>query len=348
MRKTIYVASLLLLISAFAISGFGQQPQWKSKAAYDAYNAAYTEKDPAKKSELAAKFLNDFKGEDPSFLVNAYLMMTKGYLEAKNYPKAMEAAAGIDQALPSAAAAQKTTVYSYGMQAAQAANDVGKTVEFGEKTLAVSPNDANTLITLAALIPERLPTDEAGKKAALEKAEKYTNQAMDTVGKIFNGPKPANVPDADWNTQKTSVMAGLHSDLGLIALNRLEYDKSVTEYEQVVKMTPKDPLAQFRLGLAYSGQAAALTKTYVASVDEQNNAIKANADKAQIDEMKSKSDKLEQSLRAKRTQATDALATAVAIGGPVAQPAMDQLKKLWTGTPEEMNALIASKKPAGN
>ena len=153
------------------------------------------------------------------------------------------------------------------------------------------------------------------------------------------------MPDADWNAQKTSVMSGLHSDLGLIALNRGEYDKSVGEYEQVVKMTPKDPLAQFRLGLAYSGQAAALTKTYVASVDEQNTAIKANADKAQIDEMKGKSDKLEQGLRAKRTQATDALATAVAIGGPVSEPATAQLKKLWTGTPEEMNQLIASKKP---
>jgi hypothetical protein len=63
--------------------------------------------------------------------------------------------------------------------------------------------------------------------------------------------------------------------------------------------------------------------------------------------MKGKSDKLEQELRAKRTQATDALATAVAIGGPVADPAKAQLQKLWTGTPEEMNQLIASKKPQG-
>ena len=347
MKKTAYVAVVPLLILAFAISGFSQQPNFKSRPAYDAYNAAFTEKDPAKKAELATKFLNDFKTEDPSFQVNAYLMMTKGYLDAKNYAKTMEAANNIDQALPSAPAAQKATIYGYGMQAAQASNDVDKTVAFGEKTLSVAPNDANTMLTLAALIPERLPSDEAGKKAALDKAEKYANSAMDQVGKIFNGPKPANMADADWNAQKNSVMAGIHSDLGLIALDRGEYDKSVGEYEQVVKMTPKDPLAQFRLGLAYSGQAAALTKTYVASVDEQNAAIKANADKAQIDEMKSKSDKLEQELRAKRTQATDALATAVAIGGPVADPAKAQLQKLWTGTPEEMNQLIASKKPQG-
>lgn len=345
MRKRAHVALLLLLILAFAISGFSQQPAWKSKAGYDAYNAAYTEKDPAKRAELAAKFLADFKAEDPSFQVNAYLMMAKGYLDAKSYPKTMEVAANIDQTLPNVPAAQKTTIFGYGMQAAQASNDVGKTVEFGEKTLAINPDDANTLITLAALIPERLPTDDAGKKTALDKAEGYTNKAMALVGKIFDGPKPANMPDADWNAQKTSVMSGLHSDLGLIALNRADYEKSVAEYEQVVKMTPKDPLAQFRLGLGYSGQAAAITKNYVASVADQNKAIEAKADKAQIDDMKTKSDKLEQELRAKRTQATDALATACAIGGPVQQPAMDQLKKLWTGTPEEMTALIASKKP---
>src|SRR2546422_929041 len=115
MRKTAFLALLLLLILAFAISGFSQQPQFKSRPAYDAYNAAYTEKDPAKKADLAAKFLNDFKTEDASFQLNAYLMMTKGYLDAKNFPKAMEAAAKIDEAIPNAPTDKKATVYSYGM-----------------------------------------------------------------------------------------------------------------------------------------------------------------------------------------------------------------------------------------
>jgi len=149
MKKTVYVAALPLLMLSFAMAGFSQQPApaWKSRPAYDAYNAAFTEKDPTKKAELAAKFLNDFKTEDPSFQANAYLMMTKGYLDAKNYPKTIEVAAKIDEALPNASAVQKTTIYSYGMAAAQSANDVGKTVEFGEKTLVIAPDDANTLIT---------------------------------------------------------------------------------------------------------------------------------------------------------------------------------------------------------
>jgi tetratricopeptide (TPR) repeat protein len=339
MRKTAYASLLLLLIIAFAVSGFAQQPQFKTKAEYDAYNAAYTATDPAKKAELAAKYLTDYKDpSDPSFKMNAYIMMTKGYLDAKNFPKAMEAAAKVDEAVPGLAADKKAQIYGYGMAAAQQADDVPKTVEFGEKVLSAAPNDVNTLITLAGLIPERLPTDEAGKKAALDKAEGFAKRGLTELGKI---QKPAAMSDADW----AAIGAGLHSSLGFVHLNRLEYDKSIEEYQQVVKATPKDGIAHFRMGLAYSGQAAALSKEYVASVDQQNEAIKNNAEKTAIDELKTKSDDLEQKLRAKRTQATDELATAVAIGGPVQQPAMDQLKKLWTGTPEEMNQLIASKKP---
>jgi hypothetical protein len=349
MRKTVYGVLALPLILAFATAGFSQAakgPQFKTKAEYDAYNAAYLEKDPAKKADLAAKFLTDFKDSDVSFRSDAYLMETKGYLDSKNYPKTLEAASKVEEVVPNISPEKKAPIYSYAMAAAQATNDFEKTVEFGDKVLSIAPNDANTLITLAGLIPERLPTDDAAKTAALAKAEDYANRALTEVGKIFNGPKPAGMSDADWTAQKNTVTAGIHADLGFIALNRQQYDKAVTEYEgNVVKATPKDAIAQFRLGLAYSGQAVALSKDYSASIDAYNEAIKTNPDPTASEDLKTKSDTLEQSLRAKRTQATDALATAVAIGGPVQQPAMDQLKKLWTGTPEEMDQLIASKKP---
>ncbi len=340
MRKTANLVLLLILILTFAVAALPQQPQaqFKTKAEYDGYNGAFTEKDPAKKADLAAKFLADFKDTDPSFKMNAYIMMTKGYLDAKNFAKAMDASAKVTDVLPTLDAQKKVQIYGYGMAAAQAADDVPKTVEFGEKILGANPADVNTLITLAGLIPERLPTDDSGKKAALEKAEGYAKRGLAELAKI---QKPANISDADW----AAIAAGLHADLGLINLNRLDYDKTIEEYQMVLKATPKDGVGHFRIGLAYSGQAAALSKAYVASVDQQNEAIKNNADKTVIDDLKAKSNDAEQKLRDKRTQATDELATAVAIGGPVQQPATDQLKKLWTGTPEEMNQLIQSKKP---
>src|SRR5262245_51369152 len=240
MRKTAYLLLLLVLILAFAVSGFSQAaqaPKWNNKAEYDAYNAAYNEKDPAKKADLAAKFLADYQQADISFRRDAYLMMTKGYLDAKNWAKAMDAAAKVDEALPGIPADKKAQFYTYGMTAAQSSDNVDKTVEFGEKILAVAPGDVNTLITLASLIPERLPTDDAGKRAALAKAEGYSKRALEALDKIA---KPANFSDADWATQKANVAAGVHADLGFIALNRTEYEKAVDEYKQVLKATPKD------------------------------------------------------------------------------------------------------------
>jgi len=154
--------------------------------------------------------------------------------------------------------------------------------------------------------------------------------------------------DADWNNQKNSIEAGLHSNLGFIALNRMEYDKSVSEYEQAIKATPKDGIAQFRLGLAYSGQATIAGKSYLASVDAANEAVKNNADEAVRNDLKAKVDVAGEAAAKKRDQAIDTLATAVALGGVVAEPARAQLVKLYqvkNGSTEGLDQLINSKKP---
>jgi hypothetical protein len=346
MRSTAFLGLWLVVILTMKV--FAQQPAMKTKAEYDAYNAAYTEKAPAKKAELSEKFLNDFKDSDISFRTNAYLMMVKGYNDAQNYAKALETAGKVGDVLPTIAADKKAQIYAIGLDAATKSDNIQKTMEFGDKILAIQ-EDANTLITLAGVIPERLPADEAGKKAALDKAEQYATKALAAVGKIFGGAKPANVPDADWAAQRTTIESTLHANLGLIALNRLEYDKSVSEYELAIKGTPKDAVAQFRLGLAYSGQATALGKSYLAAVDEANNAIKAGGDAAQVAELKAKADTLGEAAGKKRDQAIDTLATAVALGGVVAQPARDQLVKLYqlknNGSTEGLEQLINSRKP---
>jgi len=353
MRRTAYLGlslalMMFVLVIAPAPAIFGQAPAMKSKAEYDAYNAAYTEKGPAKKAELSETFLNNFKDSDVSFRTNAYIMMVKGYADAQNFPKSMETASKVTEVVPNMAPDKQAQIYSIGMDSAAKSDNIPKVIEFGDKVLALVPEDANTLITLSSLIPERLPTDEAGKKAALDKAEQYATKAQAVVAKIFGGAKPASVSDADWTNQKNGIESTLHANLGFIALNRQNYDKSVEEYEKVVKINPKDGIAQFRLGLSYSGQATAVGKTYLTAVDEANNAIKNNADAAQVADLKAKADTLGTDAGKKRDQAIETLATAVALGGVVAQPARDQLVKLYqlkNGSTDGLDQLINSKKP---
>src|SRR5207248_1051064 len=63
-------------------------------------------------------------------------------------------------------------------QAAQNMNQIDKVLSYGDKVLAIDPNDLNTMITLSAAIPAKLPADEAGKKAALDKAEGLGRKAL--------------------------------------------------------------------------------------------------------------------------------------------------------------------------
>src|SRR5262245_3576754 len=123
MKRAAYLGMSLGLVFAFTVSGFGQQPQWKSKAEYDAYNAAYTEKSPAKKAELSEKFVNDFAGADVTFRTDAYLMMVKAYSDSQNYPKAIETASKFADVIPAMAKDRKAAqIYSIGLDAASKAD----------------------------------------------------------------------------------------------------------------------------------------------------------------------------------------------------------------------------------
>jgi tetratricopeptide (TPR) repeat protein len=343
MRRIGYLGVSLFLLSALVVSalpGFGQdkQPQLKTKPEYDAYMAAYSEKDPAKKAALAEKFIADFK--DSEGVPSAFTMTIGAYTGAKNWPKVIETAEKA-AALPNADNKLKGYAYANAMIAAQNQNDIDKVISYGDKVLAIEPNDLNAMITLSAVIPAKLPADEAGKKAALDKAQ-------DLATKALGGLQPMIAKaDAQTKPQFVQIEGNLHSTLGLVAYNRQDYNKSIQEYEEAVKRTPKDDLAHFYLGLDYQAMAAQASRDYQAAVKAENDAKAAKADQPTIDELAAKRAGLEEDIRKARDKAIDELAIAVAIGGPVNAQAKDALTKLWTSKNENTNGLdefVAEKK----
>jgi hypothetical protein len=99
------------------------------------------------------------------------------------------------------------------------------------------------------------------------------------------------------------------------------------------------------MGLALDQQAQTLTKSYLASVDESNAAVRERKDQAIVDEMKARASGLEESLRAKREQAVDSLATAVALGVTQARGRLETLYKAKNNDSlQGLDQLIASKK----
>ena len=346
MRRTGYLGIFLLLVltlAATALPGFGQAaapkgPQAKTQAEYNAYNALYMEKNPQKKAELGEKFLTDFKESD--FIGNTYTMIIGAYTGAQNWAKVIDAAERA-AAFPGADNRLKAFAYANAMGASQNLNQIDKVISYGDKVLAIDPNDLNTMITLSAVIPAKLPADEAGKKASLDKAEGLAKKALGGVEPLLAKADPAQKP------QIVQIQSQLHSTLGLIAYDRLDYPKSIEEYDQAVKSNPKDDVAHFYMGADYQALSAQASRTYQDAVKAENDAKQAKADQPTIDELAAKRQGLENDVREKRDKSIDEYATAAAIGGVVAQDAKNALTKLWQAKNDNldgMDAFIAQKK----
>lgn len=98
MRKILALLSLTLIASTsarFAGAAPSQatqakQPQYKSPAEGEAYNALYNEKDPLKKASLAEAFLQKFP--DTDFKAPTQFMLLTAYQQLNDIPKATDAA----------------------------------------------------------------------------------------------------------------------------------------------------------------------------------------------------------------------------------------------------------------
>src|SRR5437660_1819174 len=314
MRRTGYLGISLLLVFALAASalpGFGQAaqaaqakgPQAKTQAEYNAYKALYDEKNPQKKAELGEKFLTEFKESD--FIANTYTMIIGAYTRAQNWAKVIDAAERA-AASPVADTKLKAFAYANAMVAAQNQNQLDKVLSYGDKVLAIDPSDLNTMITLSAAIPAKLPTDAAGKTAALDKAENLAKKALTGIQPLLAQATPATKP------QIVQIESQLHGTLGLIAYDRPDYTKSIEEYDAAVKGNPKDDVAHFYLGADYQALTAQASKLYQDAVKAENDAKAAKLDQPTIDELAAKRQGLENDVREKRDKAIEEYAIAVA------------------------------------
>ena len=346
MRRTGYLGTSLLLVFALAtaaLPGFGQAaqakgPQAKTQAEYNVYKALYDEQNPQKKAELGEKFLTDFKESD--FIANTYTMIIGAYTRAQNWAKVFDAAER-GAASPVADNKLKAFAYANAMVAAQNMNQLDRVLAYGDKVLAIDPNDLNTMITLSAAIPAKLPANDPDKKAALDKAEGLAKRALTGIQPLLSQATPATKP------QIVQLESQLHGTLGLIAYDRPDYAKSMEEYDAALKGNPRDDVAHFYLGADYQVLTAQVSKTYQDAVKAENDAKAAHADQPTIDELAAKREGLANEVREKRDKAIEEYAIAVAIGGVVAKDARNALERLWQNKNDNLNGMdefIAQKK----
>ncbi len=130
---------------------------------------------------------------------------------------------------------------------------VQKMQEYGEKEIALMPNDVSILAlmaqTLSRSINSNIPPADAAQMLA--KAERYSKQAIEITPTI---PKPANLTDEAFASAKNQTLAMAHSGLGLVYVRRGKNADAITELDEAVKIDPlPDPVNYYLLGMANKG-----------------------------------------------------------------------------------------------
>lgn len=127
---------------------------------------------------------------------------------------------------------------------------VQKMREYGEKEIALVPNDVSTLALLAQTLPRSINRDTPPAEAAqlLTKAEQYSKQAIEITPTL---PKPANLTDEAFAAAKNQDLAMAHGGLGLVYIRRGKNAEAITELDEAVKVDPNpDPVNYYLLGMA--------------------------------------------------------------------------------------------------
>ncbi len=134
------------------------------------------------------------------------------------------------------------------MNTYQNMNDAGNTIAYAERVLELNSRDLAALITISGAMAERPPDDEAAREQYLEQAEDHARGAIDVLEEFLSGPAGAQIGAEQADGLRSSV----HSTLGLIYLHQEEYGDAQDEYETALDAVADDPVAYFRLGVAYA------------------------------------------------------------------------------------------------
>ena len=144
----------------------------------------------------------------------------------------------------------KSPVYGALTFAYMQAGNSQKMQEYGEKEVAIAPNDVSTLALLGQTLPRGLRGSASTPEAiqTLAKAEQYSRQAIEITPTL---PKPENLTDEAFASAKNQTLAMAHSGLGLVFVRRGKNAEAIPELEQAIKIDPNpDPVNYYLLGMA--------------------------------------------------------------------------------------------------
>ena len=114
--------------------------------------------------------------------------------------------------------------------------DAAKTLDAADRVLKLDPNNLRALYGEALLRKSAADalTDPAAKQAALDAAADYAKKGL----AAFAAPKPADMPDTDFQTLKASAVPSLYSVVGFAAFNKNDNASAIDAYKKELASVP--------------------------------------------------------------------------------------------------------------
>lgn len=114
--------------------------------------------------------------------------------------------------------------------------DAAKTLDAADRILKLDPNNLRALYGEAVLRKSAADalTDAVAKQAALDTAASYAQKAL----VAFAAPKPADMPDADFQTLKSSAVPAFYSIIGFDAFNKNDNATAIDAYKKELASVP--------------------------------------------------------------------------------------------------------------
>lgn len=140
-------------------------------------------------------------------------------------------------------------VYQLLMLAYKEVGDSKGVIDSGEKALKIQPDNLNTLLTLADVLPNGVSGSTLNDSRRLDQAEQYARRIFEGIERI---KLPRSMPRQRWQLLSREMEASAHEALGHIASKRGEWPKAVVEFEKSVRQNHNPRGRQFyRLGVAH-------------------------------------------------------------------------------------------------
>jgi len=271
------------------------------------YQAIKDERDARKLISLMENFLSKYQNSGYRPEIDIKLMAS--YINNKDWQLAVRHADAFVISQGAADSKSKTTMFTLAMEASRQLKNTAKFNEFAGKALDVNPDNMSVLMTLVSNSMNEAPNDDAGRKAAMDKALGYAQRAKKVA-------RPESTNEAEWAGTQTR----LHGYLAIIYFNKNSWAEAGPEFKEYLEKAPDDGLMYFRYGF---GTYAQLQST-LAALGETNTKAQAAQAAGKADEVTAYIERLTaltKEFEDRRDIIIDAMAGALAMGGAFAPDA---------------------------